>query len=97
MVAITTPPILRLSNCCIFCTTSIVHLADLSATSTVSKSQYKKYSSIDIINPEKENKHKTPYQNKKSLNSKPTEIVRTSVNPKTHSKEHQTAFPKKQD
>jgi len=35
-VAVTTP-ILRLSNCCIFCTTNIVHMANLAAASTVSK------------------------------------------------------------
>jgi len=30
-----------------------------------------------IINLETENKHRTPNQNQKSLNSKPTEILRT--------------------
>jgi len=38
MVVVTTS-ILRLSNCCTFCTTSIIHLADLAAASTISKSQ----------------------------------------------------------
>jgi len=32
-------PILRVSNCCIFCTTNIVHMANLAAASTVSKFQ----------------------------------------------------------
>jgi len=37
-VAVTTP-ILRLSNCCIFYTNDIVHMANLATASTVSKFQ----------------------------------------------------------
>jgi len=65
MVAVTTP-ILRLSNCCIFCTTGIIHLADLAAASTVVNRIKKNIVTLDIINPEAENKHKTPNQNQNS-------------------------------
>ena len=90
MVAISTL-ILRLSNCCIFCTTSTVHLAHLARSVNLNK---KNIVTLDIINPETENKHKIPNQNQISLNSKPQKSL-NSLNPKTHSKEHQTAFPKK--
>jgi len=49
---------------------------------------------LDIINPKTDNKHKTPNQNQKYLKLNTHKNPQNSVNPKTHSKEYQTAFPK---
>jgi len=75
-VAVTTP-IRRLSNCCIFCPTNIFIWQIWLLLAQSVNSNNKDIVTLDIINPETENKHKTPNQNQKYLNSKPTKILRT--------------------
>jgi len=52
-------------------------LANLAAATRSANPNNKDIVTLDIINPETDNKHKTPNQNQKYLNSKPTKILRT--------------------